>query len=363
MGEYSKYIADARRSIPTPKDLVKDGKCVFGTFEKEFETMELMQIKHPTSAPDFLKKYKLSLWQAVEVNLEEGILLAAVSDMGIFGIAMNIFYDKRKKKVFSWSTNLKSKDTIIAPSLLNNSITTGETSVCHVRYLNNFQDGKCHIDGHHKDEANTIEYSFDLTRLSKPCVVSIPFADPAVRCRPLYSQKDFFKAAGTITFNGETLHTTDTSTAIVDDHRGYYPRHAHYDWITTMGVNETHGKKKWFAFNLTRNQSVDQEKYNENLIWLKDGTSLLPPVRFTYTPPTRQFKDGAVWRVIDDHDMVDITFQVHDIYRMVTHAKPIVNIEYFIAFGELQGFVRDEDGEKYILDGMSGIGEDKTLLL
>lgn len=363
MGKYSQYISEVRRSIPTPKGLVSDGKCVFGTFEKEFETMELLKIKHPTSAPDLFKKLKLSLWQAAEVHFEEGVLLAAVSDMGIFGIVLNIFYDKRKKKVYSWSTNLKSKDTIIAPNLLNGSITKGETSVCHLQYVNNFQDGKCHLDGHHTDEINHIEYNLDLERLSKPCVVSIPFADPAVQQRPLYSQKDFFKATGTITFNGEEFHTTETSTAIVDDHRGYYPRHAHYDWVTTMGVNENRGKKKWFAFNLTRNQSIDQDKFNENLIWFKDTTNLLPPVYFTYTPPTREFKDGAVWKIKDNHDMVNVTFQVFDIYQMVIHAKPIVNIEYFIAFGELQGYIRDEDGEKYILDGMIGIGEDKTLLL
>ena len=30
-------------------------------------------------------------------------------------------------------------------------------------------------------------------------------------------------------------------------------------------------------------------------------------------------------------------------------------------FGELSGYVCDEDGNKYILDGMSAIGEDKSL--
>ena len=48
---------------------------------------------------------------------------------------------------------------------------------------------------------------------------------------------------------------------------------------------------------------------------------------------------------------------------MITHAKPIVNIDYFVAFGELEGYLMDEDGNKYILDGMMGMGEDKTLLL
>ena len=46
MGEFSKFISPKRRSVPTPKHLVEDGKCVFGTFDKEFETMDFLKIKN-----------------------------------------------------------------------------------------------------------------------------------------------------------------------------------------------------------------------------------------------------------------------------------------------------------------------------
>ena len=40
MGEYSRFISQARRPVPTPKRLVgEDGKSVFGTFANEFESM------------------------------------------------------------------------------------------------------------------------------------------------------------------------------------------------------------------------------------------------------------------------------------------------------------------------------------
>ena len=39
MNDYSKFIAPERRSVPTPRNMVENGKCVFGTFDKEFETM------------------------------------------------------------------------------------------------------------------------------------------------------------------------------------------------------------------------------------------------------------------------------------------------------------------------------------
>jgi len=390
MGEYSKFISEKRRAVPTPKDLVdENGRVVFGTFDKEFETMELLRAKKPTRAPDFLRKFKLTLWEATEVHLKNGVLLAVVCDMGIFGKQLNMFYDKRTKKVYCWDTQIKSKDTIIAPNLLNGSIAEAKSDVGFVRYVNNFQDGKAELSGKHTVNAKsfclvtqgkedktavesmkenkvydpalaTIEYNFTLTRLSDPCVVSIPF--PYSNNRTLYSQKDFFKAEGSLIINGEEMLSDDETTAIIDDHRGYYPRRAHYDWVTTMGKCEVNGEKKYLAFNLTRNQSINQEDYNENILWLEGKSSLLPPVTFTRSIETADFMNYSEWVVKDEHDMVNLKFKVYGINPMVMHAL-IVNIDYFVAWGELEGYIRDEDGNKYILDGMMGMGEDKTLLL
>ena len=129
-----------------------------------------------------------------------------------------------------------------------------------------------------------------------------------------------------------------------------------------MGIHDADGERKWFAFNLTRNQSIDQDKYNENLIWLENRTSLLTPVTFTRDVPTIDFKDHALWKIKDDHEMVNIEFRVDNVFKMITHAKPFVNIEYFVAFGTIYGYVRDEDGRLYVLDGMTAMGEDKDLL-
>ncbi len=362
MADYSKFISPKRRSVPTPKNMVENGKCVFGTFDKEFETMNLLEIEEPTAAPDFLNRLRCTVWEAAEIHLDECVLLTACCDMGVFGQVLNIFYDKRKKKVHSWAAKIPSKKAIIAENLLNGSVTKAESKNFSVCFTNNFQDGRCHIKVRQDGKDAQLELEVTLSRISKPCVVSIPFDDPNVRHRPLYSQKDFFRCDGWVKFNGETFRTTETSTAIVDDHKGYYPRKSHYDWVTTMGINETNGEKKWFAFNLTRNQSINQEEYNENLIWLENETSLLPPVHFTQDVPSSEFKDKGNWYIRDEHDMVNVTFHIYDMYRMVVHAKPLVSIDYFVTFGELEGYVRDEDGNKYILDGMVGIGEDKTLL-
>ena len=362
MGEYSKFISPVRRSVPTPKDLVKNGECAFGTFDKEFETMNFLEIKNPTDAPDFLNSIRLTLWEATEVHLKEGYFLTAVCNMGLFGVGLTLFYDQRTHKLYRWTENFSAKQAVIAPCLINGAVTEARRKNLHIHYVNNFQDGKCHLDGFFEGKSGTIDYDFELTRMSKPSVVSIPFAEIDERHRPLYTQKDFFKAEGYLTVNGIRYETTEISTAIIDDHRGYYPRQMHYDWATFMGLHTQDGKEQFLAVNLTENQSINPVDYNENLIWFKGDTSLLPPVTFTKDKPTIEFDGHARWHIQDEHDMVNLDFDIFNVFDMVVHAKPILNIEYFIVFGEFNGYVRDEDGNKYIFDHVPAMGEDKDVL-
>lgn len=359
MGDYSKFISQKRRPVPAPERLVgRDGKCVFGTFEDEFESMELLNAERPTAAPQLMNRLRLTLWQATEVCLEEGTLLCALCDMGVFGVTINVFYDKRTKKAYKWCTNLRSRNTDIAPNLIGGSVAEARTSDGFVRYVNDFGNGRCNLSGSHRDKSGcSVEYSFELSRISLPSVVSIPFGDN----RPLYSQKDFFRAEGSITVNGETLHSNEKTVAVVDDHRGYYPLRAHYDWVTAMGRTLINGEEKYLAVNLTRNQSIDQDKFNENLIWLEGRSSPLPPVEFYHSVESDKALGKSVWTVRDEHDMVNVVFTSGDMVSTITHAV-LVNVDYYIAFGDISGYVRDEDGNKYILDGISGVGEDKTLL-
>ena len=362
MGEFSKFISEKRRSVPTPKNLVEDGKCVFGTFDKEFETMDFLSIKNPTDAPDFLNPIRLTLWEATEVHVKGGYMLTAVCNMGLFGVALTLFYDQRTRKLYKWQTRLSAREAVIAPNLINGSITHAQRKKLRVHYVNNFQEGRADVDGFFEGNDGTIDYKFELTRLSKPSVVSIPFANPEERYRPLYTQKDFFQAKGYITVNGRTYETDDDSTAIIDDHRGYYPREMHYDWATFMGKLEHNGKEMFFALNLTENQTVQPEHYNENLIWFKDEVSILPPAKFAKDKPTIEFDGRAKWHIQDEHDMVNLDFEIFNVFDMVTHALPIIDIQYFIVFGEFNGYVRDEDGNKYTFDHVPAMGEDKSVI-
>ena len=380
-GDYSKYISEKRRKQKTPKKLVDEkGKIIFGTFVSEFEEMNLLSAKGPTRLPNFFNKYKLTLWEVGEVNLDNGVLLGALCDMGFSGFHFNMFYDNRTKTTYCWETKIKSNKVKISKNLINGNIAELKTYNSYIKFINNFEKGECLMKGKHTgkclvnpyddtikvDNINnnykecTIEYDFKMERISRPSVVSIPF--PHSNNRTLYSQKDFFKIKGKLIINGEEFLTNENTTALIDDHRGYYPRKAHYDWLTTMGKYDTDNKNQYFAFNLTHNQSIDEVAYNENIIWLENKTSLLPPVKFKRSVPCNKFSNYSEWTVKDKYDMVNVKFKIYGIIPVVFDYC-IFKLDYFITFGVLEGYLRDEEGKKYILDGMMGLGEDKTLLI
>ena len=350
--DFSSILSQKRIAIPTPESVVdENGKVQFGTFESEFKNMNFLEADRPSLLPNSFNKYKLTLWEAVEVNFDDVTILTAVCDMGVFGTALTIFYDKATGKVTSWGPILKKGQYKISDNLLDGDETYSTNPLDSVRFINNFQDGRADVCGQAKSKDGIISYDVKLTRVSKPSVVVIPFAEN----RPLYSQKDLFKVEGFVEFNGKRYEANSNTAAVIDDHRGYYPYKSHYDWVSTMGTAEIDGKKQYFGFNLTRNQSINQDDYNENLIWFENDSTLLPPVKFEHING-----DPFKWYIHDDYGMVKVYFDITDEHLMRVPAG-LIDINYHVDFGKLRGFICKPDGTKITLDGMTGIGEDKSL--
>ncbi|NLL63729.1 MAG: DUF2804 family protein [Ruminococcaceae bacterium] len=348
--KFKKVLSDKRIPIPTPNDCIdENGKAIFGTFKTEFPNMNFLDIHKQSILPDFTNKLRYTSWEALEMNFDDILFLTAVCNMGTFGTSLTIIYDKKEKKCHACQAFMLPSQAIISKNLLDGAITESKSFLNKVKFVNDFGNGKAFVSGRTLKPGCIFKYDVKLTRVSQPSIVMIPFG----KNKPLYSQKDLFKVDGYVKFNGKKYKAKKYTTAIIDDHRGYYPYKSHYDWVTTMGTNTVNGKKQFFGFNLTRNQSINQDDYNENLIWFEGASSRLTPVKFVH-------EEENLWHIIDEHGMVDVYFEIGDRHHMKLNLGFIYE-DYHITFGEIRGFVMDEDGNKYILDGMCGIGEDKTL--
>lgn len=340
------YVINPKRiPVESPESLVENGKALFGTFASEIVNINLLDCIDPCGSlmPEMLKSKRLTVWEAFELSTEKGLLVCCVYNAAVAGFTIFVYFDKETQKCLKWFELGTGKDAVVAPSLCD-TVTEMHTKTLNLTFENNMQNGRCHISG---DAANkvfgSIELDVNVRRLSPPSVVNIPFGEN----KPLYSQKDFFAADGYITVNSDTTVLSPSCTAIIDDHKGFYPFVAHYDWLTAMGT--VNGK--YFAFNLTRNQSTDQSAYNENLIWVEGKSFPLPPITFQ--------KNGSTWHILDTHGLVDIRFDVEDIYKMQVHLG-LFDIDYNLPFGKLSGYVKNAEGDVFRLDGLYGIAEDKS---
>ena len=349
----NKYEAPKKRLIrKTPPSIIKDGKAIFGSFENSFEDLNLLEVKGQCRClPNFCNRLRLTEWEAFELDFKEGTIVCAVyRNMCLNGMGILVYHDKVANKIYSYRTL-----TMPTKVKMSNTLLESESYISlkkfELRIKNDFKNRRAKIIANIYNKANgRLKMDIDINQVSNSSVVSIPLGNN----KPLYSEKALFKAKGLLSFNDKEYDIKDNSMAIIDDHKAYYPYKTHYDWLTTMGTIDYHGRRCSFGFNLTKNQSVDECCYNENNIWIDDEFHYLPPVDF--------IKNKDTWIIKDEYDYVNLEFKIANKFNMPMHAL-ILDIKYLLPFGTINGYLRCSNGEKIILNNCIGIAEDKTTRL
>ncbi len=355
MGKQEKNQRRYKRDIlPPPHSLVTKGKINFGTFNAPFREVNPLDAARVFGIPlpRFFKNFRLKEWQAFQLGNEDFFILAVIYNQKVGTLVQFIVCDKKNRRMTKYETKVPAWKTRVPSSL-------GDT---RARYVSD----KFRIDIHNKldlgrifidvaiDGDNTLPplyghfEAFHEARNVRPLVVSLPFAGN----RGMYSHKCLMPLVGVLVYGGRRIEfARQNSFAIIDDHKGYYPYILKYDWITGAGF--TAGGLT--GFNLTDNQVLDKERYNENCLWFGKVLHLLPPVTF-YRP------NGVneEWYIKDDYGMVDIAF-------MPVFNNPLqlnllaIKTDYYGPFGSYSGSIGLSSGKRVSVDGFFGMGEKKYL--
>jgi len=118
----------------------------------------------------------------------------------------------------------------------------------------------------------------------------------------MYSHKVALPLEGEIRV-GDHLFSAkaDQSFALLDIHKAHYPRHTWWRWATFAGRDQ---RGKSVAMNLTCNINTEDDRLNENAIWVDGRIQHLSKALFDYNP--KHIRDP--WQLRSEDRQVNLTF-------------------------------------------------------
>lgn len=327
----------------------EDGTVRFGQFDRPFDLVNLddADAYRPLPIPRLVKSMRLKEWQAFQISHPRYFLNVALFDARLVGLVQVKAFDRQtgkkylfEKKVAPWQLS--------PPKTLLDSAYGWQSGDARIHFRNLLREDRILIEFDLPASKGAPSMRARLVADTKgrmPMVVSIPFAEN----RGMYSHKCLVPLRGSLTIGSEETDFADRGCMLIDDHKGYYPRIMRWDWVTTGAFREG----SLVGFNLTRNASIDQIRYNENGFWRDGRLHQLPPVSFS-----RQQRGGdEVWEIRDDEGLVDLRFRV-EVDGRVDMNLGLIESRYRGPFGTFEGTLRSFSGETLDCDGLFGMGED-----
>ena len=339
-----------RTHEPAPTHLVDKGQMQFGTFDGPIRVVNLEEARRPYGRwlPKALQGSRLKEWQAYQLTNGRFFIALALFNAKSLALVQAKVFDRETGRRYLFERKVLPWSLAIARGLLH-SESVYRRGGTHMVFENRLAKGALTID-------LNLPAGPDFPGLSgrvgsqiedhTPLVVAMPFA----KNRGMYSHKGIVPAAGEVALGQEPiLFRPADSSLLMDDHKGYYPYAMRWDWIAATGF-DSQGRR--LGINLTQNQCLDADRFNENCLWIDGAAHLLPAITFERTG----FRIGDRWQVRDRGGDVNVEFEVAVEGRVDINAL-VLRTDYHGPFGEVRGTVRIRDGETVDLDGLFGMGE------
>jgi hypothetical protein len=347
--------AYSRPITPAPKRLVEDGRTNFGTFSTPFAEINPLDASRAFGlpVPRFLKNLRLKEWQAYQFGNNDCFILVVLYNQKAGLLTQFIYYDRKSRSGLKYEKIAPSWAAAM-PATLMNSRACYETAGYRIDCHNLLERGRLFVDvaiaasGGRPDVYAHFEGLHDAPG-ARPLVVSLPLAEN----RGMYSHKCLMHMKGTLCIGDNLVEfEPGESFGIIDAHKGFYPYILKYDWVTGAMAGRKRGP---VGFNLTANQVIDPDLYNENCLWADGALHLLPPVKF-------ERPDGVKgdWFIRDRYGMVDLVF-TPEMENIIDMNLLFVRTDYHGPFGSFRGTIRPGNGSTVTVDGFFGMGEQKYL--
>lgn len=316
--------------------LYEMNKHQFGTYDDIIDTPNLLEAKdiYPVPLPKAIRNYRMKEWEAFQIISKRFFIIGAVYNAKFMGISQCVIYDKLRHRTFDFHKNTTGFAQDVANGL-DNTVSKYISPDHRIVIHNDIENHYFAIDARHNDFYLLGDGRFD----TQPLSIYHPFN----ATQGVYSTKLAMPFDGRMSLKGHSYDLED-AIIIMDDHKGYYPRHMNYQWATGAGyINDN-----LCAFNFTANQVLNPEKYNENAVWYGTNLSHFGPVTIE--------NYGTVWNIEDAEHRVHLTF--HELADYQIHRNFLAfKVDYLAPIGYFEGVLKLDDGEVIGIDRMTGMTE------
>ena len=343
---------------PAPAELVGPDGYRFGTYDGPIATINPLDAAAGSGVIRWVRRtvrnLRMKEWEAFQLGNDEWFVLGAVYDTKSIALLQVLAVHKASGRIHRWERKVPTTSLSVARGL-DGTRSHGRTGAFSIAIGNDLSDGRLTVDASHPGGPDLPALELHgVGDCSPDSAAHLVICHPFASTRALYSDKAMMPFAGTLSIGGEIIELEGArSFMILDDHHGDYPAPMRYDWVTAIRRTDD-GLVE--GFNLTDNQILDPDRYNENAVWRGNEVSRLPAVHV-------ERPDGphGVWLIRDASGRVDVRFT--PTVRSEMHVGPRRCLaEYYAPYGWYEG--RIDTGEFVLeVDGCFGVGEQKMIRL
>lgn len=356
-----------RETCEPPKKIVTNGKPNFGTFNAPPAKLDICDVKYPFSAcflPTFVTNMRIRGNLRFFFNTENYIGSITFLDYKFLCTSTLILFDKATAKRHVYHSFFGFR-RFIPKDLQKACCTTFKSSrFIKFKWDRQLQKASCFfkVKGNsvHPDFGSFFAIDFSDSKFAE--IFQVLPSITKRRCTATYCMTS--PIAGFIQKNEHSSKKlaykknqppTDFGLCFFDIRRAYYKLRNTENYL--IGLDKVDGKNVTFRLSHSNHEPIDEDKYNENVLFVDNNITTLPPVTIT-----RPFGFNDRWIIQDTENMVDLSFFPLSDYKHGVSAF-IVHTESHTVYGTFEGELKTKDGTTIRLKGFQGLGKKHLLRL
>ncbi|NLM00974.1 MAG: DUF2804 family protein [Treponema sp.] len=343
-----------REMTDPPAQLIADGKPQFGTFSKLPTNMDIKGVRRPFRVfplPTFITNLRIRCSINISISTEDFVGTLFILDAKFFSYSELIFWKRSTNQKFSYR-HVSGIRRRVVPKNLEKAGTTIRSKRRYIRIRWN-------------KEKNTLSVLFNMTGDSiRPSfsgsflidsrsqkvgqIFSVMPAPTTARCTAL--AQIVSPIIGTLFFESTDqpiLPYEFSGSMFFNIRRAYEKLRSKHEQLT--GIGKINDDNIFFQIGLGSASSIDANKFNENVLFVNDEPTPLPPVVITYP-----YGIDKKWIIQDTENMIDLSFtpisaNIRNLSIFILRSK------HHTIYGKFNGVLLTKEGKSISLKDFTGI--------